>query len=96
MIINDVFSLKFMMCLSVFVCTGCAFVKFSSHAEAQAAINSLHGGQTMPVSITFIASAVISSCSQFCFSNGCDVSPLSIPAIMWVEFLKKKCQRRAV
>ncbi|XP_062327762.1 LOW QUALITY PROTEIN: CUGBP Elav-like family member 4 [Osmerus eperlanus] len=29
---------------------GCAFVKFSSHAEAQAAINSLHGGQTMPVS----------------------------------------------
>ncbi|MED6290767.1 CUGBP Elav-like member 4 [Characodon lateralis] len=30
---------------------GCAFVKFSSHAEAQAAINSLHGGQTMPVSI---------------------------------------------
>ncbi|XP_018600774.1 CUGBP Elav-like family member 4 isoform X6 [Scleropages formosus] len=27
---------------------GCAFVKFSSHAEAQAAINTLHGGQTMP------------------------------------------------
>ncbi|XP_012994075.1 CUGBP Elav-like family member 4 isoform X13 [Esox lucius] len=27
---------------------GCAFVKFSSHTEAQAAINSLHGGQTMP------------------------------------------------
>uniref|UniRef100_A0A8C1YSS9 Si:dkey-205h23.2 n=1 Tax=Cyprinus carpio TaxID=7962 RepID=A0A8C1YSS9_CYPCA len=26
---------------------GCAFVKFSSHAEAQAAINSLHGRQTM-------------------------------------------------
>lgn len=34
------------------VYTGCAFVKFSSHAEAQAAINSLHGGQTMPVSNT--------------------------------------------
>lgn len=32
------------------VYTGCAFVKFSSHGEAQAAINSLHGGQTMPVS----------------------------------------------
>ncbi|KAA8596084.1 hypothetical protein FQN60_011375, partial [Etheostoma spectabile] len=31
------------------VIIGCAFVKFSSHAEAQAAINSLHGGQTMPV-----------------------------------------------
>ena len=29
--------------------TGGAFVKFSSHAEAQAAINSLHGRQTMPV-----------------------------------------------
>uniref|UniRef100_UPI00398E324B CUGBP Elav-like family member 4 isoform X41 n=1 Tax=Pristiophorus japonicus TaxID=55135 RepID=UPI00398E324B len=27
---------------------GCAFVKYSSHAEAQAAINSLHGSQTMP------------------------------------------------
>lgn len=34
------------------VYTGCAFVKFSSHGEAQAAINSLHGGQTMPVSNT--------------------------------------------
>lgn len=29
---------------------GCAFVKYSSHAEAQAAINALHGSQTMPVS----------------------------------------------
>uniref|UniRef100_A0A8C4QHV4 CUGBP Elav-like family member 5 n=1 Tax=Eptatretus burgeri TaxID=7764 RepID=A0A8C4QHV4_EPTBU len=27
---------------------GCAFVKFASHAEAQAAINALHGSQTMP------------------------------------------------
>ncbi|XP_026470083.1 CUGBP Elav-like family member 4 isoform X2 [Ctenocephalides felis] len=27
---------------------GCAFVKFSSHQEAQAAISSLHGSQTMP------------------------------------------------
>ncbi|KAI5723254.1 hypothetical protein M8J76_003440 [Diaphorina citri] len=27
---------------------GCAFVKFSSHCEAQAAISSLHGSQTMP------------------------------------------------
>lgn len=30
--------------------SGCAFVKYSSHQEAQAAINSLHGSQTMPVS----------------------------------------------
>ncbi|XP_072353354.1 CUGBP Elav-like family member 4 isoform X14 [Scyliorhinus torazame] len=28
---------------------GCAFVKFSAHAEAQAAINALHGSQTMPL-----------------------------------------------
>ncbi|XP_076444768.1 CUGBP Elav-like family member 3-A isoform X2 [Babylonia areolata] len=28
---------------------GCAFVKFSTHSEAQAAINALHGSQTMPV-----------------------------------------------
>uniref|UniRef100_A0A8D9AWQ7 CUGBP Elav-like family member 3 n=2 Tax=Cacopsylla melanoneura TaxID=428564 RepID=A0A8D9AWQ7_9HEMI len=27
---------------------GCAFVKFSSHCEAQAAISTLHGSQTMP------------------------------------------------
>ncbi|RWS31993.1 CUGBP Elav-like family member 4 [Leptotrombidium deliense] len=27
---------------------GCAFVKFSSHGEAQTAINALHGSQTMP------------------------------------------------
>lgn len=30
---------------------GCAFVKFSSHTEAQAAIHALHGSQTMPVSM---------------------------------------------
>lgn len=30
--------------------SGCAFVKFPSHQEALAAINSLHGSQTMPVS----------------------------------------------
>ncbi len=28
---------------------GCAFVKYAGHAEAQAAINNLHGSQTMPV-----------------------------------------------
>ncbi|EDS35437.1 hypothetical protein CpipJ_CPIJ010769 [Culex quinquefasciatus] len=28
----------------------CAFVKFTSHQEAQAAITTLHGSQTMPVS----------------------------------------------
>lgn len=34
----------------LFLFLGCAFVKYSSHAEAQAAINALHGSQTMPVS----------------------------------------------
>ncbi|XP_041086070.1 CUGBP Elav-like family member 5 isoform X1 [Polyodon spathula] len=29
---------------------GCAFVKYSTHAEAQAAISALHGSQTMPPS----------------------------------------------
>ncbi|KAM7410174.1 hypothetical protein PAMA_001563 [Pampus argenteus] len=29
---------------------GCAFVKFSTHTEAQSAISALHGSQTMPVS----------------------------------------------
>lgn len=48
-------TISLMLCPSLlfllfFVYTGCAFVKFSSHGEAQAAINSLHGGQTMPVS----------------------------------------------
>lgn len=37
-----------MVSFSMFI--GCAFVKYSSHQEAQAAINSLHGSQTMPVS----------------------------------------------
>ncbi|MEQ2232549.1 CUGBP Elav-like member 5, partial [Ilyodon furcidens] len=27
---------------------GCAFVKFSTHTEAQSAIGALHGSQTMP------------------------------------------------
>ncbi len=34
----------------VFLVAGCAFVKFAQHNEAQAAINNLHGSQTMPVS----------------------------------------------
>ncbi|KAF4527152.1 hypothetical protein B566_EDAN007206 [Ephemera danica] len=32
---------------------GCAFVKFASHTEAQSAISSLHGSQTMPLSYIF-------------------------------------------
>lgn len=38
--------------LLLFIFAGCAFVKFASHPEAQAAITSLHGSQTMPVSIS--------------------------------------------
>lgn len=33
---------------------GCAFVKFQTHAEAQAAINTLHSSRTLPVSPTHI------------------------------------------
>jgi len=34
--------------------TGCAFVKFSSTNDAQSAIDSLHGSQTMPVRLNWI------------------------------------------
>ncbi|KAM4051988.1 CUGBP Elav-like family member 4 isoform 4-T4 [Anomaloglossus baeobatrachus] len=37
---------------------GCAFVKYSSHAEAQAAINALHGSQTMPAGFAHSSFAV--------------------------------------
>lgn len=46
--------------LSFYLILGCAFVKFSSHPEAQAAITSLHGSQTMPVSPQ-LPSKIISS-----------------------------------
>ncbi|NXK97342.1 CELF3 protein, partial [Formicarius rufipectus] len=36
------------LCYVPSVPSGCAFVKYGSHSEAQAAINSLHGSQTMP------------------------------------------------
>jgi len=32
---------------------GCAFVKYQSNAEAQAAISALHGSRTLPVSVSF-------------------------------------------
>jgi len=38
----------------MFLISGCAFVKYSSHQEAQAAITGLHGSQTMPVSFSLI------------------------------------------
>lgn len=48
------FFLNFFLIVNfLFIFLGCAFVKFSSHPEAQAAINSLHGSQTMPVSRHF-------------------------------------------
>lgn len=34
----------------VFCVAGCAFVKYQSNAEAQAAISALHGSRTLPVS----------------------------------------------
>lgn len=38
------------VCVHLFSLPGCAFVKFSTHTEAQSAISALHGSQTMPVS----------------------------------------------
>lgn len=37
----------------VFCVAGCAFVKYQSNAEAQAAISALHGSRTLPVSVSF-------------------------------------------
>lgn len=42
--------------LSLWCPAGCAFVKFQGHAEAQAAINTLHGSRTLPVSLAASAS----------------------------------------
>lgn len=56
--------------LSFSLYTGCAFVKFSSHAEAQAAINSLHGGQTMPVS-NKLWNGVWCDATCWCFYASC-------------------------
>uniref|UniRef100_W5MBJ5 CUGBP, Elav-like family member 4 n=1 Tax=Lepisosteus oculatus TaxID=7918 RepID=W5MBJ5_LEPOC len=45
---------------------GCAFVKYSSHAEAQAAISALHGSQTMPpTTLGWNSSLVIASSDLF-------------------------------
>lgn len=58
------------------LCLGCAFVKFSSHAEAQAAISALHGSQTMPVS----------NCDQ---SDLCDRGELYVMrGVKWIVLLK--------
>lgn len=76
-------------CLSV--CAGCAFVKFSSHAEAQAAINSLHGGQTMPVSNKLITSTVMIA------AMSCHVHLLQLQAIVfytWCEQFSVKVFQR--
>lgn len=43
------FLFKFLFINFIILFSGCAFVKFSSHGEAQAAINAIHGSQTMPV-----------------------------------------------
>ena len=43
------------------VLTGCAFVKFSSYADAQTAISALHGSQTMPVSAYLLTYSLGSS-----------------------------------
>jgi len=52
------------------VLTGCAFVKFSSHADAQTAITALHGSQTMPVSdylLTYLLTYCITGLVSYCY-----------------------------
>ncbi|KYM80623.1 hypothetical protein ALC53_08961 [Atta colombica] len=49
----------------------CAFVKLSSHQEALAAINSLHGSQTMPVSIRRADMNIEDRDAPCSRSNGC-------------------------
>lgn len=48
-------SLMYLSALSndVLCVAGCAFVKYQSNAEAQAAISALHGSRTLPVSVSF-------------------------------------------
>ena len=46
--------------------SGCAFVKYAQHSEAQAAINNLHGSQTMPVSMPVSVCLSPSVCLSVC------------------------------
>lgn len=51
--VSDGARLLMRVCVAPTACrflSGCAFVKFQSNAEAQAAINALHGSRTLPVS----------------------------------------------
>lgn len=50
------------------VISGCAFVKLSSHQEAVTAITSLHGSQTMPVSV-FVCSTHLCTPPRFIITN---------------------------
>ncbi|XP_071584139.1 CUGBP Elav-like family member 5 isoform X3 [Heliangelus exortis] len=58
---------------------GCAFVKFSSHTEAQAAIHALHGSQTMPLMQQ--QTTVLSSSHGSYLSPGVAFSPCHIQQI---------------
>ncbi|XP_043391716.1 CUGBP Elav-like family member 5 isoform X3 [Chelonia mydas] len=58
---------------------GCAFVKFSSHTEAQAAIHALHGSQTMPLMQQ--QTTVLSTSHGSYLSPGVTFSPCHIQQI---------------
>ena len=47
---NHILFLSVFLKSALFFFAGCAFVKLGSHREAEAAIEALHGSQTMPVS----------------------------------------------
>lgn len=85
--LSDVLCMPLSVCLSVSlflgpqghgsICpipAGCAFVKYSSHAEAQAAINALHGSQTMPVSVALGGACRVTMPMRVALRGMCRVS----------------------
>ena len=54
---------------------GCAFIKFGSRQEAQAAINKMHGSQIMPVSPCVYVYMYVCVCKH---TNSCVFSPCCV------------------
>ncbi|XP_053150684.1 CUGBP Elav-like family member 4 isoform X3 [Hemicordylus capensis] len=76
---------------------GCAFVKYSSHAEAQAAINALHGSQTMPFSRDTLANERVCYLRQLEPSFSAWRQPMGASSSLVVKFAdtdKERTMRR--
>ncbi|KAH0625829.1 hypothetical protein JD844_034127 [Phrynosoma platyrhinos] len=72
---------------------GCAFVKFSSHTEAQAAIHALHGSQTMPVSKTpnrILWSACVFERDSPVFNSASKLAP----RLGWAEIGQRRTMKK--